>query len=155
MMEHTELQPEFVTFAPDVLEPGVLYVSMEYATVLHLCCCGCGSKVVTPLRPERWHLAYDGKSISLDPSIGNWSFPCQSHYWIEENVVIWDRPFTTDEIADVREFDRRAMERPAARVSWAPEGRRTPDEPTTNPAIHESRRRSAVSWWRRLLRLDD
>ena len=74
---------EFVTFAPAALAPGVLYVSMEYATVLHACCCGCGNKVVTPLAPERWSLTYDGRHITIVPSIGNWSFPCQSHYWIE------------------------------------------------------------------------
>jgi hypothetical protein len=27
--------------------------------------------------------------VSLDPSIGNWSFPCRSHYWIRNNKVRW------------------------------------------------------------------
>lgn len=105
----TQIRPEFVTFAPAVLKPGVLYVSMEYATMLHACCCGCGNKVVTPLAPKRWHLTYDGKTISVEPSIGNWAFPCQSHYWIERNAVIWDRPFTSREIAVVRAKDQRDM----------------------------------------------
>lgn len=113
MSRLTRIRPEFVTFAPEVLEPGVAYVSMEYATVLHLCCCGCASQVVTPLAPARWHLTFDGESISLNPSIGNWSFPCQSHYWIRRNQVLWDRPLNEAEIAWVRETDRQAMKRRA------------------------------------------
>lgn len=108
------IRPEFVTFAPQELEPGVVYVSMEYATVLHLCCCGCGNQVVTPLAPARWHLTFDGESISLKPSIGNWSFPCQSHYWISRNQVRWDRRFNDVEVASVRARDQRALQQAAA-----------------------------------------
>jgi hypothetical protein len=114
MTRLTKIQPEFVTFAPQELEPGVVYVSMEYATVLHLCCCGCGNQVVTPLAPARWHLAFDGDSISLKPSIGNWSFPCQSHYWIRQNKVLWDRRFSDTEIASVRARDQHALHQSAA-----------------------------------------
>ena len=110
MSRLTRIRHEFVTYAPGQLEPGVAYVSMEYATVIHLCCCGCGSQVVTPLKPARWHLSFDGESISLDPSVGNWSFSCQSHYWIEGNQVIWDRPFSHQEIDSVRRRDRLAIE---------------------------------------------
>jgi len=109
-MRQTEIRPEFVTLAPDVLEPGVAYVSMEYSTVLHLCCCGCGNQVVTPLAPARFHLTFDGKTISLNHSVGNWSFPCQSHYWIRRNQVLWDRPFGREEVATVRLRDQRAIE---------------------------------------------
>src|SRR4051812_46368408 len=84
------IRHEFVSLAPDVLEQGVLYVSIEYATVLHLCACGCGAQVVTPLAPGRWRLTFDGKTVSLNPSIGNWSLPCRAHYWIDRNHVVWD-----------------------------------------------------------------
>lgn len=80
---------EFVEFIPDKLEEGVLYVSMIYATAAHRCLCGCGREVVTPLSPTDWQLAFDGDSVSLAPSVGNWSFPCRSHYWIERNHVDW------------------------------------------------------------------
>jgi hypothetical protein len=130
-----------VTFAPDVLTPGVVYVSIEYATALHACCCGCGNKVVTPLAPERWKLTYDGETISLDPSIGNWSFPCQSHYWIERNRVSWDRQFTRAEILAVRAKDQRDMLRAAQRNESPPPAMRVPE--------HNQR---ATSWWRRLFR---
>jgi hypothetical protein len=33
-----------------VLVPGVIYISERYATAVHLCCCGCGYEVVTPLK---------------------------------------------------------------------------------------------------------
>ncbi|MBZ5859086.1 DUF6527 family protein [Flavihumibacter profundi] len=72
---------------PTELEEGILYVSMEFGTVIHKCPCGCGQKVVTPLSPVGWQLSYDGDTITLTPSIGNWSFVCQSHYWIINNVV--------------------------------------------------------------------
>ena len=108
-MRQTRITPEFVSFVPEMLEPGVAYVSIEYATVLHLCCCGCGSQVVTPLSPARWQLTFDGKTVSLNPSIGNWSSNCQSHYWIQRNQILWDRAFTREEITMVRERDREAI----------------------------------------------
>lgn len=101
-MKLTKVSHLFVTNAPDVLLPGVLYVSVEYSTVLHLCCCGCGDQIVTPLAPSRWSMTFDGKSISLDPSVGNWSSKCQSHYWISKNQVTWDRQFSREEIELVR-----------------------------------------------------
>jgi hypothetical protein len=57
----------FVEYIPERPEPGMLYVSVPYATVVHRCGCGCGNKVVTPLSPFDWKLAFDGKSISLYP----------------------------------------------------------------------------------------
>jgi hypothetical protein len=42
--------------------------------------CGCGKKVVLPLHPTHGKLTYDGETVSLSPSVGNWSFPCESHY---------------------------------------------------------------------------
>jgi Family of unknown function (DUF6527) len=74
MKRQTALTHEFVEYIPDELKDGVLYVSMPFATVAHKCCCGCGKEVVTPLSPTDWTLIFDGKSITLDPSIGNWSF---------------------------------------------------------------------------------
>jgi hypothetical protein len=87
-MRHTELEPRFVKVVPRELEPGILYVSMEYGTVVHSCCCGCGHEVVTPLTPTDWNLNYDGEGISLWPSVGNWNLPCQSHYIIDRNRVV-------------------------------------------------------------------
>lgn len=104
----TVFKHEFVEFIPDELEQGTLYVSIRFATASHLCCCGCGNKVVTPIRPTDWKLIFDGKTVSLEPSIGNWSFPCQSHYWIRNNHVNWASQWTDDRIERGRLRDRQA-----------------------------------------------
>lgn len=144
MTRQTQIRPEFVTFAPGVLAPGVLYVSVEYATALHTCCCGCGNRVVTPLAPDRWCLMYDGKTVSLDPSIGNCSFLCQSHYLIERNAVIWYRQFTRKEVAAVRAADQR--DRQPGRGSLIER---------TRPSLQRTQvpvpSRLTTTWWRRLL----
>ncbi|SMG42694.1 hypothetical protein SAMN05661096_02916 [Marivirga sericea] len=85
-------QHKFVSLIPEDLEESVLYVSTEYATVSHLCACGCKEEVVTPLSKEDWYLIFDGVSITLKPSIGNWDFDCRSHYWIINNKVVWCPP---------------------------------------------------------------
>ena len=36
------------------LQPEVLYVSEQFGAAAHLCACGCGSKVRTPLGPTEW-----------------------------------------------------------------------------------------------------
>lgn len=98
-MRATHLRHQFVEEAPDQLAEGVLYVSMEYATTLHQCCCGCGNQVVLPLRPTGWRLTYDGETISLSPSVGNWSFPCRSHYWIRSSRIQWSGDWTDEQVA--------------------------------------------------------
>ena len=75
-MKRDRITFEFVEFIPKELEDGVVYVSVTYATAVHKCCSGCGNKVVTPISPTDWTLIFDRDTISLDPSIGNWSFPC-------------------------------------------------------------------------------
>jgi hypothetical protein len=99
---------EFVEFVPDELELSTLYISIPYATIVHLCLCGCGERVVTPLAPADWRLTFDGDSVSLHPSVGNWSFDCQSHYWIERNKVRWGSPFSGEMIEAARERDQHA-----------------------------------------------
>lgn len=101
------LRPEFVEFIPQVLEPGVLYVSERYHTASHLCVCGCGEKVVTPLTPAGWTLTYEDGRVSLDPSIGNWNYACRSHYWIRRNDIVWSDRMSRRRIAQVQKRDRR------------------------------------------------
>jgi len=83
------LTHKFVEYIPDDLKEGVIYVSIPFATAVHKCCCGCGNEVVTPLSPTDWQLTFDGASISLYPSIGNWNFDCKSHYLIIRDKVQW------------------------------------------------------------------
>jgi uncharacterized protein DUF6527 len=103
------LRPEFVEFIPTELQPGVLYISIPYSTASHLCACGCGQKVVTPIRPTDWSLTWDGESASLSPSIGNWGFACRSHYWILEGGRIqWAGSWSETMVSDARKFDSNA-----------------------------------------------
>ncbi|MDQ6883733.1 MAG: DUF6527 family protein [Candidatus Dormibacteraeota bacterium] len=99
---------EFVEYIPSELKDGVLYVSVAFATVAHRCCCGCGNEVITPLSPTDWQLTFDGETISLDPSIGNWSFDCKSHYWIRRNMVQWAPRLSQKQIDAGRVKDRLA-----------------------------------------------
>ncbi len=105
------LRHEFVEYIPKELDDRTLYVSMAFATVVHKCCCGCGQEVVTPLSPTDWKLIYDGQSISLEPSIGNWSFECQSHYWIRHSKVIWAPRWSQDRINAGRAHEAMAKQR--------------------------------------------
>jgi hypothetical protein len=107
----TEIVHRFVEFIPRKLEPGIVYVSVEYATAVHACACGCGERVVTALSPVDWTLTYNGEAISLSPSIGNWSLPCRSHYWITANRVEWARSWSRREVELGRSHDRRDRER--------------------------------------------
>ena len=110
MTKRARVTHAFVDFVPDELADGVIYVSIQFATAAHKCCCGCGSEVVTPLSPTDWSLTFNGETISLSPSIGNWSFPCQSHYWIRENKVVWAGAWTREEIERGRAQNRTAKE---------------------------------------------
>jgi hypothetical protein len=110
-MKQESFKHQFVEFIPEELQDGTLYVSMRFATVAHLCACGCGTKVVTPLKPTDWMLMFDGKTITLDPSIGNWSFPCRSHYWIKKNRVRWAEDWSRSRIEANRADDRWAKEK--------------------------------------------
>ena len=106
MTRINSLQHEFVSYIPEPVNDGVLYVSIPFTTVVHLCCCGCGNEVVTPLDPADWQMTFDGKSVSLSPSIGNWSLSCQSHYWIHQNQVRWARQHWMFEIKRGYGLDR-------------------------------------------------
>lgn len=104
------MQHEFVEYIPTDLTNGIIYVSLDYATATHRCCCGCGAEVVTPLSPTDWTLTFDGVSVSLDPSIGNWSFACRSHYWVTRNNVVWAPKWTRRRIAAGRAADMAAKQ---------------------------------------------
>jgi hypothetical protein len=87
-----------VHYMPKDLEAGVLYVSEEFGTAAHLCACGCGSKVRTPLGPTEWSLEETTLGPTLHPSIGNWQQICKSHYFIHQGNVIWAGQWTAEEI---------------------------------------------------------
>ncbi|MDO9455254.1 DUF6527 family protein [Nocardioides sp.] len=158
-MSVTRLSPKFVEEFPANLDPGVLYVSIEYGTCGHLCACGCRTEVTTPLSPAQWSITYDGQDVSLWPSVGNWTLPCRSHYIIDGGRIRWARSFTEDEVLRNRDRDRRALTR-------HDEGRVEIDDADldqaldrdtpavgSNAASHVDRSPWAgrPTWWRRLL----
>lgn len=104
-MTVVRLRPEFVDQLPVHPTAGVIYVSIEFATTMHLCCCGCGGNVVLPLRPGAWQLTYDGVNVSMWPSVGNWSFACRSHYVISNGRVDWRDEWTSAQVAVGRQRD--------------------------------------------------
>ena len=106
-----KIKLQHVHFMPNVLKPGILYVSEEFDAAAHLCACGCGSKIRTPLGPTEWALKEKGDIPTLYPSIGNWQQACQSHYWIYKGVVIWSGSWSAEQIA---EGNRRTEERRSA-----------------------------------------
>ncbi len=106
MLRHAHLEHRFVHYIPEELEPGVLYISMEYATAAHSCCCGCGEQVVTPFTPTDWKLTFDGETVSLWPSIGNWNFKSRSHYIVMRSHVFEAEPWEDKHIQWGRARDK-------------------------------------------------
>lgn len=137
------LEPEFVEEIPRALSSGVLYISVAYGTATHLCCCGCGTEVVTPIHPTRWRLTYDGDTVSLDPSVGNWALPCQSHYVVSKNRVLWAGSWTKDRIEAARARERRDADR---YFDATPRDQDPQDSPRRLGGRHGRRRRLP---WRR------
>lgn len=111
------MRPEYVEFIPKTLEDGVLYISKKYRTASHRCCCGCGTKIVTPFRETEYRLVERGDMISLHPSIGNWNHPCQSHYLIVDNRVVWAGAMTQKDIRLGRAHDDAVKEAYFAKVA--------------------------------------
>ena len=145
MLKFKFLRPEFVKHFPDVLEAGVLYISEEYASAGHLCCCGCGEEVITPLNPAQWQLRKSEAGISLYPSVGNWKFACQSHYWISDNCVEDAGAMSRSRIDAVKRRDRRDKDR-YAQLTNASAGIQFPVQQKSSFLGNIS------NWWRELWR---
>ncbi len=148
MKREIVLRHEFVEFIPDKLEDAIVYVSIPYATVAHKCCCGCGTEVVTPLSPTDWKLIFDGETVSLDPSIGNWSFACKSHYWIRRNKVKWAARWSKDEIDAARSHERLAKE--SYYATGPKKADVAPDEALAGESSKKGADRQNRQFWRRL-----
>lgn len=140
------LSHEFVEDIPADLEEGKLYVSIRYRTAVHRCACGCGSKVVTPIKPARWHLSFDGDSVALQPSVGNWQFPCRSHYVIERDRERWAFPWTDEQVQLGRKRAASELRRYYAERGALPGA----DGGSAAPGRFQRRKGLASRTWRRL-----
>lgn len=92
------IELNIVHHIPKELEPGILYFSKEFGIAGHMCPCGCGNKVITPIGPTDWSLTIKDDKASLTPSIGNWQIPCMSHYWIRDGLIEWSYQWTEKQI---------------------------------------------------------
>ncbi|WP_405078423.1 DUF6527 family protein [Pectobacterium carotovorum] len=88
-MKTTSIKLHLVDTMPKDLELGILYYSKKYGTAAHLCACGCGSKIRTPIDKNEWSLTETNQGPTLSPSIGNWQKECRSHYFIRRGKIVW------------------------------------------------------------------
>lgn len=139
-MRYKRLEHRFVEHIPEHLEPGVLYVSMEYATAAHSCCCGCGEEVVTPFTPTDWKMTFDGETVSLRPSIGNWMLKCRSHYVIDRARVIEAAPWSNEQVEAERRRDH------AAKARFYGQMPKTEKPLTPQPTVRKSIWRRVWNW---------
>ncbi|MRX07141.1 hypothetical protein GJ697_04750 [Pseudoduganella sp. FT25W] len=149
MMRHQTLAHRFVRNVPRELDQGVLYISMDYATAVHSCCCGCGERVVTPFTPTDWRMTFDGESVSLNPSVGNWNQKCRSHYVIQRNRVLEAGPWSKNQIEAEGRRDKRAKLAHYAQVTNSlSSGDSTAEGFATNPGNQAGARPSSNIWSR-------
>ena len=120
-----KIELQRVHLMPKQLVPCVLYVSDEFGTAQHLCACGCGAKIRTPLGPSEWNVEETKEGPTLRPSVGNWQQPCRSHYWIWRGQVKWSIPWSEKQILAGRQQEQ---ERRAAYFSEQEVNRRQPGE---------------------------
>ena len=95
-----------IYYMPKEMEPGILYFSEEFGIAIHLCACGCGSKIKTPISPTEWSIKETERGPSLFPSIGNWQEACQSHYWIQAGQIKWSEKWSPEEIEAGRQHEQ-------------------------------------------------
>ena len=148
MILHKTLEHRFVKHIPEELEVGVLYISMEYGSVVHSCCCGCGHEVVTPLTPTDWKLIFDGETVSLRPSVGSWALPCRSHYVIDRGRVLVAEPWSYAQVTAGRRRDRFAKAEYYGPPEQITKNRRTERATKSEPSQHGVLRQA----WRWLTR---
>jgi len=68
------------------LLPNTIYYSEEYKGAGHLCLCGCGEQVWTPLGKDGWTLTEKDGKVTMTPSLAH-RFECKSHYIITNGVA--------------------------------------------------------------------
>lgn len=144
-MRVKHLTPQFVERFPSKMEDGELYLAMEFATAAHLCACGCGTKVITPFSPTDWQMAFDGENVSLKPSVGNWAFPCRSHYWVRSGRIEWAGDMSQEEINAGRKRDVEAKAR--AQAANNPSSNPQQSLPTAQPSPQPSSLLGKLRQW--------
>ena len=109
-----KLRPIFVEVMPpfDSIKDGELWISHKHRTVNLRCPCSCGELTVLSLHPSRWHVYFDGKSVSLKGHTSGsiWTTSdCSSHYFIRNNEIVWSYPIDPGRRADYEDAERARM----------------------------------------------
>ena len=108
MLKKIELQK--VDYIPKELSFGILYVAEEFGAAAHLCACGCGAKIRTPLGPTEWMMEETNDGPTLRPSVGNWQQKCQSHYFIRRGMILWAGRWSDEQISAGRKAEEMRRE---------------------------------------------
>ena len=79
-----------VEYAPDKLEPGILYHGKELGFIQHLCACGCRIMVHVPTKGpgDTWKLLECDSGPTVEGSFSH-RFYCRSHYSIVHGKTHW------------------------------------------------------------------
>lgn len=137
---------------PEKLQANTLYVTTEGDVAGHLCACGCGREVITPLSPTDWSITIERHGPTLSPSIGNWAFPCRSHYFIWNGAAVWARDMSDKAIAQGRRRDRTCKQLYYVQLNEPPV---TPqatvlESPPPLPPARPSGGQRLLTWWKRM-----
>ena len=89
-----KLQPIFVEILPEFEEVkfGQIWISHKHRTINLRCPCGCNELTVLSIHPSRWHVHFDGMTVSLAGPTGGsvWAVSgCSCHYVIKNSEVVW------------------------------------------------------------------
>lgn len=154
-MKQVRFRHEVVGSIPETLQANTLYVTTDEDVAGHLCPCGCEREVITPLSSTDWSISFDRRGASLFPSIGNWTFPCRSHYFIWDGAVVWARDMSDKAIQQGRLRDRalkqRYYERQADRALTRADQVHAPVLPLATSAVGQSTGQRLLAWWKRLV----
>lgn len=149
-MKRVRFRHEVVVSIPETLQANTLYLTTEGDVAGHLCACGCGREVITPLSPTDWSITIDRRGASLSPSIGNWAFPCRSHYFIWDGVVVWARDMPDKAVAQGRRRDKERKLGYYERLNGLQVPLEKSPELSSSPP-HQSTSQRLGAWWKRLL----
>lgn len=83
-------------------------------------------------------MTFDGETVSLRPSIGNWTLKCRSHYVIDRGKVIEAGPWSDEQVEAERRRDR------TAKAHFY--GQTPKVEPSVQPGLPKAK----LGFWRRL-----
>lgn len=103
-----------------------------------------------PFTPTDWRMTFDGESISLHPSVGNWNQKCSSHYVIQRNRVLEAGPWSGAQLDGEQRRDKKAKAMHYGKDSnTSLEAQQTKTAASAPVTAHENERLESRSAWSR------